>query len=264
MIVKYAMVAIGSAAIGYYFADQALKNKYELRLEAETEAVREYYEKRYQQKVVEHATKADPEFVEAAVNAAENLSKYAGVDVEPEVLATEMISAAEKEFDREEFYKDLQEGAEPEPVAVEALVPEAAKRPVTNYNHVSTPPKVTKEEVKKAETQEGDIELITPDAFRQNQFSFHQTALSFFSDGVLSNVEDKAVTPSLANVILGEKVIRILKADRSTRGGLDTFYVRNRTEEIELEIQIESETYSSVLGVEKGEIGYVKTKAELN
>lgn len=245
MIFKYILVAGVSAGVTYLVANQRLSKVYETRLERDSDEIREFWREHYRQKFVEDVTKTDPEFAKAAIDTAEVLSEYANIQVDPEKLASALITAEEKTF-AEEAVVEVQE---PEPVAVESLVSNTPQLPVVNYNAISTPPKATKEEKAEGKTENGEesqIERIDAESYMGNYFSYTQSSLTYFAeDDVLSTPSDKIVTRNSRLRFVGEEYLHLLKNLKHK----DTLYLRNHESLLELEIEYNSGSYTKVAGV---------------
>jgi hypothetical protein len=257
MVINYIAVAVASAAVGYVVADRRLKKEYKILLERDTAEIKDRYERQLKRRLVELRTDAEPEFVEAAIDAAESLGKYAGVKVEPEDLATEMLNATEKTFaevhtenSHEEDKTDL-----PEPTKVEELVQTGVPQPPRiDYRAISSPPKKAKEDEKPGETESSGIEYITPGAFQEEQFQYRQFAWEFYAkDDILATSMDKIVSPPARMEAIGEKVLDKLRKGREAMGGLDTLYIRNHQYGLELEIKRLPDSYVEVTSVTEEE-----------
>jgi len=90
MVIKYVLVAGVSAAAGYVVANMHLRKQYRILLEQNTNEIEDRLKRKYMRKAVQETTGVEPEFVEAAIDAAEALKTYQKVDVRPEVLAEEI------------------------------------------------------------------------------------------------------------------------------------------------------------------------------
>lgn len=297
MVIKYVLVAGVSAAAGYVVANMHLRKQYQILLEQNTDEIEARLERKYMRKAVQEATDVDEKFAELAIDAAESLKTYQKVEVRPEVLAEEMLTVANKVYEeniedavdvektmggfaeqhlRGSFLEDqypnepdtesrlkahnrVREAAQE---AAGGLVSKESSPPKVNYNAISTPSKTAAKDEEKAD--DSQVELITPEAFKEDQFKYNQQSLTYFSaNDIFADAMDRILGSALADAVVGLKVRKILKQDRAARHNLDIFYVRNHAEQIELEIQIEAQPYLTLTGVSMSDAERIVNKQDL-
>jgi DNA polymerase elongation subunit (family B) len=284
--IKYVLVAAASATAGYLACEIKYGRKWEKFLESESkklgEEIEGRLERKYKRKFVQEVTDADPEFAEAAINAAEALKTYSDVDVRPEVLASEMINTFEKPFAEthlENSHEEDKKGISPEArtlafnkmkeAAQEAAgnrakkdepgmyedvtVLDIASMHPTNYQAISTPAKEVKMEGTPPVTESSQTEIITPNAYMENQFSYKQYSLTYFArTDTLASASDRILSVDVRKAAVGEKIMKKLATGRSAMGGLDTIYIRNHEKGMELEVERVETRYDEVTGITLG------------
>lgn len=219
----------GGVALGYYLAYIRLDAKYTEQADQKSEEFREYYRKRYEDKITQ-----DTEMVNQA---AESMTKYAAAkqDVEDlEALTNPAVKA--------KLLEEIKKPAEPKVVADKKSLIQTP--PKMNYNHISTPPKVTEATEEASEDEdEVQIEFITKQDFIEDQFGYKQIMLTYWTrDDVLSNELEQPILGSARDVSVGADAIAKLKA------GEKQVFVRNRSGKWEFEITREDQVYEDVVG----------------
>lgn len=279
--VKYALFTAGGVALGYLVAKDRLERQYYERLnEAEKEA-KAFYRRQYMEKAKaegedEGVTLAAVDAAEAikknsgytvgpSVLTQEMEQTVANAMAKGELLDLPDVPDGEPE-DRvmgpyskadvaamEARYKALNEEAEelgavtgPEvQERVLAAFTEPAKKtpaPKVNYNHISTPPKVSEPVTSEGEetgmrADSPAPEIITRDSFIEDQFGYKQFTLSYWvGDDVLSNQSDDPVEGEARTAILTDEILEKLKVGRDAMDGQDELYIRDHERNVEMEI----------------------------
>lgn len=203
----------GGVALGYYLAHVRLEKKYLDLVDREAEESKQYYREKYQRETAENA--------EMVVEAAEAMTTYMAADqtTEPKVVS-----------EKKSLIKTP---------------------PRMNYNHVSTPPKVTEasEETETSEEEVLEIDIISKTDFFEDQFSYKQIMLTYWAgDDILSNEKEEPILGAARNVAVGEEALAKLKAGPTAMNGENVLFVRNRTGKWEFEITRDEQKYEEVVG----------------
>lgn len=272
MIKNFLYLASG-VAIGYYAAHRRLEGHFNERLATAEEDAKEFYRMKYERKAAQDVVE-NPEFLKAAIKATDALAEYAGVTVNPKVLAEdltetfrreeEQAAEADEEEESEDFdpepedesteegpwakwSKTLEGDGEPitKPAPPVSIVPQQPAGKV-NYNAISTADKAPTEQEKEAAYVP---ETIDKEAFINGVSGFEQSTLTYFAgDDVLANDRDQVITADAREAFLGTEIFELLKAEPEARGGADAVYVRNTLRSREFEIVLSPGKYSEEVG----------------
>lgn len=164
-------VLIGAVCFGagYFVATRAQERKYIQMLNQEVKRTKEFFGANYE-------GCEDPEFMEAAIDAAEAVSEYAGdgPKIAPSVLAQEMersiINYNKPESLVEEEVSDIETHAEASPPDPDARAPH----------------------------------LITFGEFDEGDLGYEQITMSFFAgDGIVIDEDDNVISPARVEQIIG-------------------------------------------------------------
>lgn len=265
MALKYLMCIAGGAALGYAYAYSRMEREYQERMDRETEELRAHYRNKYLKKGAVADARASKK-----VNAemAEDVRKVygGGESVVSTVVSSELSEVAKKGVatgdisvpeEDENFVHDI---AVPSEAQVASDLVGRTAKPVVNYNRISTPEKTDIPEQTRTEATavEGDempveIEVISQQAFIDNEFGFRQFSFTYFAgDDVLANEEDEPVIGPARDASVGAKIIEKLKVGREAMGGESVVYVRNRTGNWEFEITRSDGEYSKEVAAGAG------------
>lgn len=245
------LCVVGGVALGYYLAHVRLEAKYLERADQESEESKRYYREKYERLIADD--------VETVTEAAEAMAKYEAAKKNVEEIEALTNPVVKKKLIDVALDEKIQEAKDNRPndpqEAINAGYAPSAKARVTtdkvgplrmNYNHISTPPKVTEasEEAEVSEEDELQIEFITKQDFFEDQFGYKQIMLTYWAgDDILSNEKEQPILGSAREVSLGQEALTKLKA-----GGEDVIFVRNRSGKWEFEITRTQEKYEEVVG----------------
>lgn len=195
-MMRETIIAVGGIGIGYLLAQAVLKKKYEERLDEEVARTKAFFGKQYE-------GPDDPEFMEAAIDAAEALTEYtAGVTVAPSVLAQEMAKVVEAEAKVSEL------SSLTNPVVraklLKGVVDAKVSGPIA-YNRMAGGD-AAKEDVPGTPMNENAREpyLITFEDFDSGETGYEQPSVSFFAgDGLVLDETDSIITPERVEEMIG-------------------------------------------------------------
>lgn len=291
LLIKYLLCVAGGVGLGYYIAHDHLSARHREELEREKENAKEFYRLKYEKKLkVDAGTNQgaewpseDPEFVQAAINAAEALEGYLGGPVDPVNLASEVTRVVEEnenrdiadEVDTPDIPESLPETEIPvfdgEPVGLARRF-EKPVQPAVDYAAMAKQYKETvvesfgdtgalKKDVgsspgeltgmvleKKLEGAHPAVE-ISMDDFVQNKTGYEQYSFTYFAgDDVLANESDERLGKSLRERIVSQAVMQKLKTGPEAMSGGTTLYIQNpefnEGAGVEVEIEWSSGKYS--------------------
>lgn len=216
-----------------------------------------------------------PEVLEAAAKATEAFDKYRGVTVEAsEMSAEEELEAARQEAEKkrkireeiealrnpvvqekmldaleEERQREIEETFNEDLRKLrEVLIPESTDVPEQSageqgavaYNQISAPRKP--ESPKKPAVS---VEIITQDEFVNSRTDCQQFSYTYFAgDDVLAGENDEPIETDLRGNYLGDETLAMLKAGPESWGGGVSLFIRNTTEQLELDIAWSAGKYS--------------------
>lgn len=286
-MIKNVLYLASGVAIGYYVAHRRLEGYFNERLASAEDDAKEFYRLKYERKAAQDFV-SDPEFMEGAIKAAEALSEYAGVKVDPEVLAEELTEtfrreeeqAAEEDDEEEEPEEDEWDRSRAEHETEKELVDEQAEeadeapwakwsktlddptgspKPAPPVTIVPDQPAgrvnynaistASKEPTKEEKEAAYVPETIEKEAFINGDSGFEQSTLTYFAgDDVLANDRDQVITADAREAFLGTEIFDLLRAEPEARGGADAVYVRNTLRSREFEIVLSPGKYSEEVG----------------
>lgn len=256
MLYKYLLVAGVSAGAGYYVAHRRLEQKFFTDLARETDEARDFYRRQYMKKAQEDGEAES--VTQAAVDAAEALSRYSGIDVGPSVLTQEMAAAVERA-------SELVELTDEEVADSDVLKEDPEASDESMYKEVSEPSAIARTAARKKASQVeynklfgseeaedipeqrlDDPAKITEEQFIKNELGYTQMSLTYFiGDDVLANASDEVLDAIARKASLGEDILKDL-----TVGGTGPIYVRNNAERWEFDISRSAGKYSVEVGNE--------------
>lgn len=177
-MLKEVLIGVAGAGAGYLLARSVLEKKYARLLDAEIQRTREFFavDTGYEG---DKETLDDPEFMEAAIDAAEAVTSYTSgeVRVAPSVLAEEVTKVVRTSYDKpgapsvvEDEVNDIESN-----VAAAPLDPHAR-----------------------------DPYMITFAEFDANETGYEQITVSFFAgDGIVIDEADNVIAPDRVEQIIG-------------------------------------------------------------
>lgn len=169
MTVREVLIGLVGATAGYFAARAFLQHRYDQMLDEEITRTKEFFGANYE------GTKDsldDPEFMEAAIDAAESITAYAGggITVTPSVLAAKV------------------------------------EQTVTNYAQTAAPDtKAARVAAKPAEDPDArDPYVITFEEFDAGELEHEQITVSYFAgDGIVIDEDDSIIAPARVEATIG-------------------------------------------------------------
>lgn len=172
-MLKEVLIGVAGASAGYLVARNLLEKKYARLLEEEIRRTKEFFGATHE----EYTSSEDPEFMEAAINAAEAMTTYVqgGVTVNPAVLAQEVTHTVRR-YDKEGAPTVEETASDIESNVVAAPMDPDAREPY----------------------------MITFGEFDANETSATQVTVSFFAgDGIVIDEDDNVISPERVEQIIG-------------------------------------------------------------
>lgn len=224
---KNLMFVAGGVVLGYFLAQVRLEAKFIDKVDYEINEAKKSYQKKYDDLVARDA--------ELVTKAAESMTQYAAAKKDVEEVVERPKPEETRKIQVTGGKKDL-------------VAPTPSK---TNYNHISTPPKVSTDseeaEASEEEDEEGiDVEFISKEDFVADQFGYKQFMFTYWvGDDILSNEKDQPLLGAAREGSVGLDALTKLKD-----GGVDVgnVYVRNRSGKWEFEIVPVEDKYEESIG----------------
>jgi len=174
-VLKEVLIGVAGAGVGFLVARNMLEKKYAHLLDVEIQRTKEFFGTGYEG---DKDALNDPEYMEAAIDAAENMTKYAGdgVVVNPSVLAQEVEQTVKRNY-REVGAPEIEETV----ADIESNIAASPSDPDARAPH-----------------------LITFAEFDENATGAEQITVSFFAgDGIVIDEADNVIAPDRVEQIIG-------------------------------------------------------------
>jgi hypothetical protein len=254
--VKYLMVALGSASIGYFVAQSRCEKyfKQELMLcmdehDAVVKALKESYEEQIAE-LIQHS-KADWKIAEPEVDSEETEHEDAlGENLESIAAAASALTAYSGGVIQ---YNKVTLAATPDVDAVAASAQEATVQTVVKkferVAEVVEPEPAEDGVITMPAVDEDTPFVITEESYLNEEAGYKQYALTYFAgDNVLAGESDNKIDDDFRRDVLGSAINDILIAGPAAMNGENTVYVRNVPLQREFEIAWRDSKYSFEVG----------------